>query len=184
MTLTRDAGQLLVVDVQERLLPAMHGGAHAAAQIGILIRAARQLGMPITISEQYPRGLGPTVSSLLEAAAGEAVVLPKTSFSCFRALALAERLSTLRAQRRTQIVLCGIEAHICVTQTALDLHAAGYAVAVVTDAVASREPASKAVAILRLVQAGIVPLTTEMVVFEWLGEAGTADFKALLPLIK
>ncbi|MDB5651904.1 MAG: hypothetical protein JWL62_3424 [Hyphomicrobiales bacterium] len=184
MLLTCDAAQLLVVDIQEKLLPAMHRGEHAAAQAGILIRAARQLGVPITISEQYPRGLGPTVSALLEAAAGEACILPKTHFSCHRAPGIAQRLGELASKGRRQVVLCGIEAHICVTQTALDLHAAGYGVAVVTDAIDSREPSSKAVAITRLVQAGIVPVTAEMVLFEWLGEAGTADFKALLPLIK
>ena len=184
MKLLRKASQLLVVDVQEKLLPAMTDGDHAAERAALLVRAAGRLDVPVTFSEQYPKGLGPTVASVAGASAEGAVTLPKTTFSCFGDDAIRRRLADLSSNGRHQIVICGIEAHVCVLQTALDLHAAGFAVAVVTDAIASRERTSKDIAILRLAQAGIAPVTSEMAMFEWIGEAGTAEFKAMLPLIK
>lgn len=181
MMLARATSQLLVVDIQARLLPAMSDGERTLAQAQMLAEAARKLGVPITISEQYPKGLGPTVAGVLDAAGPDAAVLQKMTFSALATPALAAHLE---ASGRRQIVLCGIEAHVCVLQSALDLLARGYRVALATDAIASRVASSKDVAIARLVQAGVVPVTCEMAIFEWLGAAGTDDFKAILPLIK
>lgn len=183
MKLSRQRSQLLVVDVQERLLPAISGGDAVAGRCAVLAQAARLLGVPVTISQQYPRGLGATVASVREAAGPQACLFDKMSFSCAEDASLGAHLDML-ASARPQIILCGIEAHVCVTQTALDLHARGLAVAVATDAIGSREPSSREVALLRLVQAGVTPMTSEMVLFEWIGVAGTPEFKTLLPLIK
>ncbi len=185
MILSAANAQLLVIDVQEKLALAMSDAGPVIANSARLITAARHFGAPVTISEQYPKGIGPTVAVLREAAGEEARVFDKMAFSCARDPAIAGRLGQLRDGRtRRQIVLTGIEAHVCVLQTALDLLQAGYGVFVVVDAIASRQQASCDVALRRMEQAGVHPVTTEMVIFEWLGRAGTPDFKALLPLVK
>ena len=183
MKLLREKTQLLVIDMQERLLPVVFNGDAIAARVCVLTEAARLLGVPISISEQYPRGLGPTINSVLKAAGTTARPFEKMSFSCLGDKEMASHLTRLAATRR-QIVICGIEAHVCVMQTALDLLNHGYDVAVVTDAVGSRDTASKDVALLRSIQAGVTPITTEMVIFEWLAAAGTPEFRSMLPLIK
>lgn len=181
MLLCRHSSQLLIVDVQERLLPVMSGADACLANIVRLAEATRHLGLPITISEQYPRGIGPTVAPIRVASEGAAETLTKMTFSCGRDAGIAARLT---AAGRRQLVLCGIEAHICVLQSALDFAAAHFDVFIVADAVTSREPASKEIALRRMECAGIVPVTVEMVIFEWLERAGTADFKTLQQLIK
>jgi nicotinamidase-related amidase len=183
MKLSRARAHLLVIDVQDKLLPAIHRGDEVAARCAVLAQAACLLDLPVTISQQYPRGLGGTLESVREAAGPQARVFDKTSFSCAGDPAIRAHLDAT-ASTRPQIVLCGIEAHVCVAQTALDLHAMGLAVAVVTDAIGSRDPSSRDVALLRLAQAGVVPVTSEMVMFEWIGDAGSPEFKRLLPLIK
>lgn len=183
MVLSREASQLLVVDVQERLGQAMSGKDACLAQIVKLCTAAQRLGVPITITEQYPKGIGATVGPIIDAAA-KPVVLQKMTFSALRTDAIATRLNALAASGRRQIVVCGIESHVCVLQTALDLQASGFEVFAVSDAMASRQPESKTIAMARLQQAGVVIVNFEMAAFEWLARADTAEFKALLPLIK
>ncbi len=180
MLLNVSSSQLLVVDVQERLLPVMTDADACLANIVRLSKAARYFGLPITVSEQYPRGLGPTVAPIREACDGAAQIASKMTFSCGRDEAIAAQIDA----GGSQLVLCGIEAHVCVLQSALDFTAAHKDVFVVVDAVASREAASKDIALRRLENAGVTLVTAEMVIFEWLGRAGTADFKALQPLIK
>jgi nicotinamidase-related amidase len=180
MLLRREHACLLVIDVQERLMAAMNDGAKLAANAALLIKAARRLGVPVLISEQYPKGLGPTLPELSAAAAGEPVVT-KMEFSCTEAPGYLDRL---KATGRSQAVLTGIEAHVCVLQTALGLRALGYPVFVVADAVASRRVESVALALERMREAGCSIVTTEMVVFEWLGRAGTPEFKELSALVK
>jgi len=182
--LSAPTSQLLVIDVQERLLPAMADGARAMANMRKLILAARRLGIPASASEQYPKGIGPTVAPIRDALGEERHVFPKLSFSCARDEALAEHLAEIRAQGRRQLVVCGIEAHVCVLQSALDLVGAGYEVAVVADAVTSRQAASRDLALVRMGPAGISAVNTEMVLFEWVERAGTAAFKDVLALIK
>ena len=181
MILSTATSQLLVIDVQEKLAPAMSDAAPVIENSARLVTAARHFALPVTISEQYPRGIGPTVATIREAAGNEARYFEKLAFSCLRDEAIAAHLE---AQERKQIVVTGIEAHVCVLQSALDLRSAGHEVFVVVDAVASRQEASRQTALRRMEQAGVHPVTTEMVIFEWLGRAGTPDFKALLPLIK
>jgi nicotinamidase-related amidase len=176
--------QLLVIDVQERLMPAVQGAESVAANAGILIRSAEHLAVPITVTEQYPKGLGHTVAEVAARLPESAAILPKTAFSGAGESAVALRIAGLRAEGRDQAILCGAEAHVCVLQTALGLRAEGMTVFVVADAVSSRSPHSVAAAEARLVQAGCVWVTTEMVVFEWLERAGTEEFRALAPLIR
>jgi nicotinamidase-related amidase len=176
----RDHSQLLVVDVQEKLAPAIHDGAAAIANNRRLLASAGQLGIPVFVSEQYVRGLGRTVAELLPLPDG-AHLLEKMHFSCTREPGFLEQLAQTG---RRQVVVTGMEAHVCVLQTVLGLLATGYTVFLVEDAASSRTPANRAAAVERMRAAGAHVVTTEMVVFEWLQKAGTDDFRALLPLIK
>jgi isochorismate hydrolase len=178
----RRRAQLLLIDMQEKLMPAMPDPQETDRQACILATAALQLSVPITLTEQYPRGLGPTVASLRQAAGPAAVVRQKLSFSALRDEAIAQHLAGSGARR--QLVIAGVEAHICVLQTALDAVMADYDVFVVRDAIASRRSVSVETALARLLGAGASVVTTEMVLFEWLGQAGTDSFKAVSALIR
>jgi nicotinamidase-related amidase len=181
MLIERDRAQLLLIDMQERLMPAMHEPARAAERAGILLQAARRLGLPVTITEQYPQGLGNTLPALLALAGNEAPVFAKTQFS---AAAHPEAAARLRAVRRPQVVMAGVEAHVCVAQTAAMLRAAGHDVFVVADAVSSRLPSSVDLALARLRAQGVWVVNVEQVLFECLGEAGTPEFRELSKLIR
>jgi nicotinamidase-related amidase len=180
MLIERAESQLLVVDVQERLAPAIADGPAVERQVGILLDAARELLVPIVVSEQYRKGLGATLPSLL-ARIPAAQPLEKMEFSCFANSGLR---ATLTAGSRRSTVICGTEAHVCVLQTALEMHAAGLTVCVVADAVGSRRPESRQVALDRMRAAGIDVVTTEMVLFEWLRTAAAPEFKAVSKLIR
>lgn len=180
MLLTTDHSMLLVVDVQERLVPAITGIDGVIANLRILLSAARELAVPILASEQYPQGLGPTVAAVADLLPPDCVAA-KTHFSCAAEPAVAKHLD--RLQRR-QVVVAGVEAHVCVLQSALGLAERGYPVFVVADAVASRRTENAHLALARLRQAGVVVVSTEMVVFEWLHRAATPVFKTLSRLIK
>jgi nicotinamidase-related amidase len=183
MLLARDKSQLLIIDVQEKLLPAM-SDQRVAERCVRLVRAARTLEIPITISEQYPQGIGPTVAPIREALGYAGSVMEKVEFSCMKNGPLRERLHELRRQGRPQVVIGGIEAHVCVAQTAIDLEEQGFEAFVVADAVSSRSKASRRLALARLLKSGADVVDSEMVLFEWLGKAGTPEFKALLALVK
>lgn len=180
----RDRSHLVVVDLQERLLPAIHAGEAALRRACILVEAAGRLDVPVTVTEQYPRGLGPSVGPLREALPHEARIVEKITFAATGAPDFALRVAELRATGRDQVVVCGTEAHVCVLQTALGLKATGLDVFIAVDAVGSRVPESVTTATARLVQAGCVPVTTEMAVFEWLERAGSDTFRAVSALIK
>lgn len=193
--LLRARAALLVIDVQERLAAAMP--AAVAAQVirntSILIETAARLGLPIVVSQQYPQGLGPTVPALADRLAeverdGAAVYrFDKRCFSvaaspAFEALPPAEKQGPLMA--REQWLVCGMEAHVCVYQTVRDLVGSATAVHVVADAVASRTKANWAIGIELARSVGAVVTSTEVCVFDLLGEAGTDEFKALSRLLK
>lgn len=169
--------------MQERLLPAMTGGAEAESRCAILLKAAKALDVPVTVSEQYPKGLGRTVAGLKDEI-GNAPVFEKLSFSCWRDAGLKDHLIAHHEAGRPLVILAGIEAHVCVMQTAADLAAAGFGVFAVADAMASRAPSSHALALERMRQNGVAVINTEMAVFELLGQAGTPQFKSLSALVR
>ena len=138
MLLTRDKSQLLIVDVQDRLLDAMSAKSRLVQRCVRLVQAAKALDIPITVSEQYPQGLGATIESIRWALPNSASIMSKVEFSCVKNEPLRDRLHELRRQGRQQVVIAGIEAHVCVMQTAIDLENYGFDAFVVADAVSSR----------------------------------------------
>jgi nicotinamidase-related amidase len=176
--LSRSTAVLVVVDVQERINAVMADQGHLP-RIAVLVQACTLLGVPVITTEQYPKGLGPTVAEL--ASLLPAPPLVKDSFSCPREPAVR---SALEATGRRQAVVTGIEAHVCVLQTAIDLAGAGYQVHVPHDAVASRRVADKEWALRRMASAGVVVTTTESALFELLERCGTDEFRAVSRMIR
>ncbi len=177
--LRRDGTVLLVVDIQERLLPAIFEGDRCTDAAVGMVRAAQVLALPILVTEQYPAGLGPTVERL-RAVLGAVPVFEKTRFSSCIDTVLAQ----LRELDRPSLLVVGIEAHVCVQQTVLDLLRLGWRVYVCADAVSSRRPLDRDTAIARMREAGAIITTTESAIFELLGEAGTETFKKILKIVK
>lgn len=180
MLLSANETLLLVIDIQDRLLPAMQEGERVVRNTGILLQAAGALHIPALITEQYPKGLGATVSAV-KTAAGDSAVLEKMHFSAWGEPTIRDRI---RSTDRPQIVIAGIEAHVCVLQTALELVKTGRKVSVVTDAISSRHHDSVNVARERMTASGVSLVTTEMCLFEWMGSASHPEFKNLSRLIK
>jgi nicotinamidase-related amidase len=178
--LERDQTGLLVIDAQRPLVEAMWNREELLANLRRLGEGARLLGLPILVTEQNPEKLGPTVPEVAEAV-GEVRALDKMAFSCCRDEGF---LAALRATGRTTWVLCGMEAHVCVSQTALDLLAQGYGVHIAADAVGSRTRANWEAGLDRARQAGAIITTTEMALFELLERAGTDQFRAVQRLIR
>ncbi len=171
---------LVVIDIQEKLVPAMQAPARTLKNTTLLLTAAQACHVPALITEQYPEGLGATMPQIISAS-GSSRVFEKIHFSCMEDQDFSYAFKQLN---RRQAVLAGMEAHICVMQTAASLIEDGYEVFVVADATASRTLESERACITRLSAMGIGIVTTEMAVFEWLGKAGTPAFKSLLPHIK
>lgn len=180
MLMDAEKASLLVVDVQENLTPVVAEPRLVLRHCSLLLRAAERLAVPVTITEQYPKGLGPTMGELL-ALAPQGVVVGKMHFSCADEPAI---LTRLQAFARPQVVVAGAEAHVCVLQTCLGLKACGFDVFVVADACSSRKQSNHDLAMNRLAQTGIAVVSTEMVVFEWMKVAGTDSFKDLIKLVK
>ncbi len=171
---------LLVVDLQESLRRAVAEADRTVENCARLAAGARILGVPALVTTQYAARLGATVPQVAEAL-GEFEPLDKMTFSCCGAPGFLGRLAGLG---RDTLVVCGVEAHVCVLQTALDLLGHGYRVHVVADAVASRAPENRVLALERMRAAGAVVSSTEMVLFELLREAGTPEFRAVQALVK
>jgi nicotinamidase-related amidase len=181
LTLERGDALLLVVDVQERLVSAMEPQAYARMlkNAETLLKAALRLGLPVVASEQYPKGLGPTVERLRELLPAKA--LEKVEFSVGNNKVLAR---TVLQTGRRQVVVVGMEAHVCVFQTVRDLVRGGFAVFVPEDAVLSRTERNHATGLRLCERAGATLSGTESVLFDLLGESGTPEFKELSPLIR
>jgi nicotinamidase-related amidase len=169
---------LLVIDVQERLMTKIPDAATLVRNIAFLVDAAKLLGLPVLATEQYPKGLGPTVPELAKR-------LPerpdKVGFSC---CAVASVTETLHRQARPKVLLAGIETHVCVLQTGLDLLDQGFRVYLGADAVASRYRIDHEMALRRLESAGAILTTCETAVFEWVAGAGHPHFKAISKLVQ
>jgi nicotinamidase-related amidase len=178
--LRRAGAGLVVVDIQERLLPAIFEKERVVQNAVRLIQGATILQVPIFVTEQYRKGLGPTVPEVAEVIPGFAP-LEKLAFSACGADGFVPALGTKQV---TDAVLCGIEAHVCVTQTCLGLLEKGFRVFVVADAISSRTAANYLLGVERMRAAGAVIVSTEMVLFELLGQAGTPEFKQVLALVK
>ncbi len=174
MLIERERSSLLVIDIQERLLPHIHEGQAVLDHAVWLVKVAQRLGVPVMVSEQYPKGIGPSVAVLRGQTFPENVA-EKLHFSCVA----AKCLERLPGAERPQVVVAGTESHVCVLQTVLDLRAQGKEVFVVADAVGSRKPSDKELALARMRANGIEVVSREMVAFEWLRQAGTEEFRAI-----
>jgi nicotinamidase-related amidase len=175
MLLQKSKSCLVIIDVQEKLTPHVIHAETVIKQCAWLMRLANELGIPVMVSEQYPSGLGKTVKDLHQWIL-DIETISKVHFSCYRE---PNFLQQWHALERTQVVIAGIETHVCVLQTALDMNAAGIDVFVVVQATSSRDAQDHESALARMIQAGIQLVTPEMVLFEWLEQAGTPEFKAV-----
>jgi nicotinamidase-related amidase len=174
-TLDRERAALVVIDVQEAFAKAVEGFDDVAAQTAILVQGAKVLGLPVLVTEQYPRGLGDTVEAVRETL-GEVERLPKTVFSAVQA-------EGFDLEGRDQALVCGVEAHVCVSQTAHDLLAGGVEVHVAVDAVGSRTAANRELGLRKMETSGVILTSVETALFELLGEAGTDEFKTIQKLV-
>ncbi len=182
--LNREEAVLVVIDVQERLVPSIDEELRGRLRknVAIVIETAGTLGLPIILSEQYPKGLGRTVAHVLEALEGkEYDIVEKISFSCVRDGGF---LSALVKTGRKQVILAGVETHVCIYQTAVDLVSAGYEVFVPDDAVASRRVHDHRTGIEAMRDAEVRVVCTEAAVFQLLKTAGTPEFKKISPLLR
>jgi len=172
---------LLIIDVQEKLLPAIHDADAVVQACQTMIRAAGIFGLPMILTEQYPKGLGPTVRPIAELTEAAGIKpIQKVLFSGYT----PEVREVLEAAAREQIITIGIESHVCVQQTALDLLCVDYKVWVCADAVGSRRPLDREMALQRMRQAGAFVTTAESVIFELMRQAGTDVFKQILRILK
>lgn len=171
---------LLVVDIQERLLPAMHEKERVAQNAIRLVKGASVLGLTAWVTEQYRKGLGGTIPEIV-AAMPDFKPIEKMAFSACQADGLLE---ALRARETENVLLCGIECHVCVCMTCLDLIAQGFKPFIVADAVSSRTSENCGIGIERMRQAGAVIVSTEMALFELLDRADASAFKQILNLVK
>lgn len=172
---------LLVVDLQEKFRPGVAGIQGVIGHTQSLVRGAIRLGIPVVATEQYPKALGQTVAEVRGLLPDSQVYFPKLCFSAYGCEPLKESLSALA---KRQVVVVGLETHVCVLQTCLELIADTFSVFVVVDAVSSRKDSDRDAALKRLEKHGAELVTTEMVLFEWLRVAGTPEFKELQALIK
>jgi nicotinamidase-related amidase len=174
MLIDAERSLLLIIDVQEKLLPVIHESERVVDNVGWLVRLAQRLGLPVAATEQYPKGLGPTEKTV-RALLPEGAIATKNHFSAVA----AQCLRSLPGADRPQVVIAGIEAHVCVLQTTLELLEEGREVYVVADCVSSRREPDVRMALLRMQQDGARIVTREMVAYEWLGEAGTPLFREI-----
>ncbi len=181
LLLDRGSTALCIIDIQERLAAAMDERTTVIEAARRLIVAARRLDVPIVLTEQYPRGIGPTEPALVEALGEQHRPIQKLHFSCCDEPAFTETLAQLQ---RRQILLCGMETHVCVLATCLDLLHEGYQVQVVADAACSRSAENKRWALEQMRQAGAAVTCVEAAVYQLLRRAGTPEFKDILPLFK
>ncbi len=176
--LTAKNGALLVVDLQDKLLAAIAEREQVVANVVHLIQGAKTLGLPVWCTEQYPRGLGTTTASVAD------LISDRPGKSTFHCCAVPQLLEQLYGRHVRHVTVAGIEAHVCVAQTALELLDLGFRVQVPADAVAARHKIDWEFAMRRLEHAGAVVSTTEAVIFEWTETADRPEFKAISELIK
>lgn len=174
---------LLVIDIQEKLLPPIQGGKQIIRNAQLLLRLAQILELPVLVTTQYSKGLGPSVPEITSLLPAHARAIDKLEFGCFGNGEFCSAIKSLPAQRST-LLLSGIETHICVMQSALGALENGYLVHVASDAVGSRSEWNWKIGIERMQAAGALISSTEMMIYELLGGSGTAAFKQMLPYLK
>lgn len=179
-SLDRTDCALVVVDLQQKLVPTVEGPEALVENTSKLIRAARVLEVPVLVTEQYPKGIGPTVDTLSEHLDG-APVIEKLAFSVWGEPDFRDRLNALNVN---QVIVTGIETHVCVVQSVVDLLRHGYRVFVAADACSCRRQLDGRLALERMQQAGAVITTVESAIFELTGVAGTPLFKSILGIVK
>ncbi|MDQ3745182.1 MAG: hydrolase [Acidobacteriota bacterium] len=180
---TLDLGQtaLAVIDVQESFRQPIQDFSEVAARIALVTHAMQMLGVPVVVTEQYPKGLGHTATEIRAVLPEGFAPVEKTAFSSCGA---GEFVARLEAACARQVLLCGVEAHVCVNQTAHDLLARGYQVHILTDCVSSRAEQDKRVGLDKMMRSGALPSSTEMALFELMRDARHEQFKAIQKLIK
>ena len=189
LLMSRERSGLLVIDVQSKLVPHIPRNSALVWNIGRLMRAASTLGVQFNITEQYPQGLGPSVPALarllseLQSKTDDTAsqVQEKRRFSCSECEAM---LDALEKAGRRQLLLCGIETHVCVQQTALDLVSRGFDVFLAVDAIGSRNAADHQTALRRMESCGVHLLTVEAAIFEWCETSANENFKQISQLIQ
>lgn len=176
MLMDKNNSLLLIIDVQEHLAPVMDSPRQVISNCSKLISVAKKMNVPFIITEQYPKGLGPTMFDLRQAAGEDAKYFSKLHFSCAKE---PEIMKAVEESGKKQIIIAGAETHICITQTAIELKHLGYEVFVVSNASSSRDAVQNVLGLQRMSKNGIDIVTTEMVLFEWLEQAGTDEFKEI-----
>ncbi|HEX8143147.1 MAG TPA: hydrolase [Pyrinomonadaceae bacterium] len=180
---TLDAAQaaLVIIDMQEAFRASISDFAETAARIALVAHAAQLLRVPVIVTEQYPKGLGHTASEIKAVLPATPEIIEKTAFSACGAQQFETELERAGAR---QVLVCGIEAHICVNQTTHDLLARGRQVHLLTDCITARAAHNRHIALARMQQSGAFPSSTEMALFELLRDARHEQFKAIQKLIK
>jgi nicotinamidase-related amidase len=181
--LEADRSLLLVIDLQESYRGKLAHEARVVAATARLLDAAGLLGIPTVVTEQYPKGLGPTREEIATHLPAGTARFEKTSFSCLGAPGVNEHLGRLRSVGRTQVVVAGIETHVCVSQTVHALLAGGYQPHLPRDAVSARFPLEDEAAFEKMIGSGAVPTSVEAALFEWLRDARAPAFKAIHKLV-
>ena len=180
MRIEREKSFGLIIDIQDRLFPVMDGKENLLANCTRLIEGLQILGIPLTVTQQYTKGLGSTVNEISSLFLHFSPI-EKNTFSCMDEPVFAVHLSN---SGKSNVIICGIESHVCVLQTAVDLRENGYHPIVIADCISSRNPEEKQIALNRFLSEGIRVSTAESILFELTRTAGTAEFKAISKLVK
>lgn len=180
MRILQEESAALVIDIQERLFPFIYENESLTRNVAILIQGLKALQVPLMVTEQYTKGLGPTIAPL-RSVLGDESVTEKQSFSCCDEPEIMKRI---HSTGKKNIIICGIESHVCVLQTVIDLLELGFMPVVVEDCISSRRLNDKQMAVNRMRRAGAVVTTCESILFELLRYSGTAEFKAISKLVK
>ncbi|MGI6225396.1 MAG: hydrolase [Peptococcales bacterium] len=180
MRIIKEQSALLLIDVQERLYPHMVAKEQLENNLKILIQGMKVLDVPILVTQQYTKGLGPTIQPILETL-GDFAHIEKIAFSCCDEAKVQGKLNILD---KKFILVAGVETHVCVLQTVIDLLAAGYIPVLIEDCVSSRKEKDKEIALRRMEKEGAIITTYESILFELLRYAGTEQFKAISRLVK
>jgi nicotinamidase-related amidase len=180
MRIPRDNSTALIIDIQERLVPHMYENEKVSNNTGILIRGLQVLSVPVCVTQQYSKGLGPTISSI-EGLFEPFSHIEKTAFSCCDE---PEVIKMIESGRQKFIILAGIESHVCILQTAIDLLERNFVPVVIGDCISSRNPDDKKVAVHRMRSEGAIISTYESILFELCRYSGTEEFKSISKLVK